>query len=216
MRLLHISDTHGATVPLRTDRIDAIVHSGDLFPNSGSSPTQRRKHEALWQSQWILANGERLRTWIGDLPFIYCTGNHDYTTGEQELLDVGINAVCINDRALDLQEHTLYGFPWTPALRGTNWNDKLNTQEMSERISAIPYSTTVLVAHGPIGGILSLDDQGVEAGCSSLRYTLDYDQLNCNLTAYLHGHIHESHGVSMYGKMLVSNAATTQHVIELR
>jgi Icc-related predicted phosphoesterase len=33
--------------------------------------------------------------------------------------------------------------------------------------------------------------------------------------AILHGHIHESHGVATWNGIIVSNAATTQQVIEL-
>lgn len=213
IRLLHISDTHGALYPLRATRVAAIVHSGDLFPNSGAGPGERLRSESNYQENWIRGNAKRLANWTQGLPFLYCTGNHDYTDGEQALRDAGVNATCLNDRIVTFADRTFYGFPWTPAHLGTNWNDKLLVPQMADRVAAIP-EVDVLVSHGPLAGILDDDGYGVSAGCTVMRNAFDSRSFRLP-TAYLCGHIHESNGVTSYDGMTVSNAATTQIILEI-
>lgn len=212
LRLLHCSDTHGVLYPLRATRVAAIVHSGDLFPTIGISASVRDRKEARSQEQWIALNAERLERWTQGLPFLYCTGNHDYTDGEQQLRDAGINATCLNDRIVTFADLTVYGFPWTKFFTGC-WNRELRSPEMSVRIAAIPV-VDVLVSHGPMAGILDVNSYGEHCGCPQMERGIRWGA-GVTPKAYLHGHIHESHGTASYGGMIVSNAATTQHILEI-
>ena len=212
LRLAHISDNHGVLYPLRLSRVDAIVHSGDLFPTF-SSALERHRSEAALQEAWISANAERLYRWTQGLPFLYCTGNHDYTDGEALLREAGVDAHCLNGRELLFQGVRFYGFPWTKFFTGT-WNMELRVPEMSDRIAEIP-ACDVLVSHGPMAGILDVNSYGESCGCPQMAWRHPEE-----MQAYLHGHIHESNGtaltVSEAGRpMLVSNAATTQHILEI-
>ncbi len=213
VRVLHISDNHGVLYPLRTSRVDAIVHSGDLFPTL-SDWHKRSSQEAALQEAWIVNNAERLCRWTQGRPFLYCTGNHDYTSGEEILRSVGVDAICLNDRIVTFADHTFYGFPWTKFFTGT-WNMELRVPEMGMRLAAVP-DVDILVSHGPIEGVLDVNSYGEQCGCPQLRNSFLYD--DCFMKgaqALLHGHIHESHGVCTWQGMTVSNAATTQHILEL-
>jgi Icc-related predicted phosphoesterase len=207
MRLLHISDTHGTLPKLSTDA-DVIVHSGDLMPNA----QRGGPYEADWQANWIVSNSVGLRNWIGSRPFIFTHGNHDFAIATPWLIDAGVDAVCLDDTTHVLNGISFYGIPWTKYFTGA-WNRELHPREMQEVINRIPY-VNVLVSHGPPLGILDRNVYGERCGCPTMRNALDYGTISVP-DVYLCGHIHESNGVCRVGDTLYSNAATTQHIIEL-
>lgn len=214
VRLLHLSDSHGVLYPLRIPpRTDAIVHSGDIFPTFKMASDRPRLERGL-QEQWIAANAERLVRWTQGLPFLYCTGNHDYTDGESALRDAGIDAHCLNGHIAEFAGLSFYGFPWTKFFTGT-WNDELRAPEMGLRVAGI-LAVDVLVSHGPIAGILDRNSYGEGCGDPTILTSFLYDDdVPVPRRAYLHGHIHESHGVRTWQGITVSNAATTQHILEI-
>lgn len=207
MRLLHISDTHG-TFPDLNARADIIVHSGDLLPNA----SRGGPNEAVWQVGWIVSNSVRLRNWIGSRPFLFIHGNHDFAIATPWLRDAGIDAVCLDDVSYTENGVSFYGIPWTKYFTG-EWNRELHPHEMQAVINRIPY-VNVLVSHGPPLGILDHNAYGERCGCPTIRSALDYGTIPVP-DVYLCGHIHESNGVCRIRETLYSNAATTQHIIEL-
>ena len=207
MRILHISDTHG-TFPELDSRADVIVHSGDMLPNN----SRGGPYEADWQAGWLVRNCVRLRNWIGSRPFLFVHGNHDFAIATPWLKDASVDAVCLDDTVHTENHVSFYGIPWTKYFTG-EWNRELHPPEMQAIVNRIP-AVDVLVAHGPPLGILDLNVYGEFCGCPTMRNALDYGTFPAP-SVYLCGHIHESHGIKRIRDVLYSNAATTQHIIEL-
>lgn len=214
MRILHVSDTHG-TFPNLDPCADIIVHSGDLLPNFSRGGPE----EACRQMDWIRDNALLLRAWIGGRPFLFTHGNHDFCANTADLLvDAAIDAICLDDRVHVEQHVRFYGVPWTKHFTG-EWNRELHPPEMQAVINRIP-PVDVLVAHGPPLGILDVNAYGEFCGCPTMRNALDYGTIPMP-ALYLCGHIHESHGVTgrkmgtYPDPILFSNAATTQHILEI-
>ena len=74
----------------------------------------------------------------------------------------------------------------------------------------------VLCCHAPMHGVLDLTMGNEVVGCSSIANAIDYKIARDMLpTYYLCGHIHEANGMSVRNGVMVSNAATTRHIIEV-
>jgi Icc-related predicted phosphoesterase len=176
-----------------------------------------RAIEDAFQPVWLQQNAKKLRDWIGARPFVFCSGNHDYVDPVPYLRDVGVDAYCINDRHLELGGVRFYGFPWTS--RFYDWNWMANTAERRMRLEpAVDLmnrgEVDVFVAHGPMFGVLDRNAKGERCGSRVMRETMQTVAVPPRM--FLHGHIHESQGVQAWSRgMTVSNAATTQRVLEV-
>ena len=220
-RLTHFSDTHGSpfTTSIPESSI-AVVHSGDLLPNLTRGI---REEEIPYQREWLIANLPAVRRALGDRLFLFIRGNHDFmSAAEMEGLmrDAGIRATCLEPGPTN-EVHTIlgvrfYGFPYIPFIAG-EWNFEARSAEMSDRVSAIP-ECDILVAHCPPFGICADVILGKGGGNAPLMNWLGYE---CpKLPRWLLcGHMHDSHGIGMFHRdnevMLVSNAATTVHTLEI-
>lgn len=215
MRILHVSDTHG-TWPELIDpsTYDIIVHSGDGLPNRTRGNLDI---EPKYQANWVGHHAKRFKRWIGDKPFLYLRGNHDFIDPCSILRAHGIEARGITNTRQEVNGVGFYGFPFVPYMCG-EWFGELQIPEMASAMSTVVERCNageidVLVTHAPIYGLL---DRGYGEHCGNrvLNYALDY-QLQRMPRALLHGHIHEDHGLAEYAGMVVSNAATTQRIVEL-
>jgi Icc-related predicted phosphoesterase len=75
------------------------------------------------------------------------------------------------------------------------------------------YENVVIAAHCPPMGILDKARGGVSYGNSLMANYLSYKALN--VRAFLCGHIHEDHGITMFSNILISNAACVVHNLQL-
>lgn len=222
MRIMHVSDTHGR-FPRLYGRYDVIVHTGDLFPNSHHVSTGNRVQEAIFQHNWLRDEMKEFKTWLGGHPFLYVPGNHDFTPSammEFDLRNEGIEAFDLTDKMLTFQGVNFYGFPYVPAINGM-WNYEREIPEMQVEVDKMVLELNkqyvdVLACHAPIHKCLDLSMGNEILGSTVIANALDYkvsrDMLPAN---YLCGHIHEANGMSLRNGMLVSNAATTKHIIEV-
>jgi Icc-related predicted phosphoesterase len=208
MRILHISDTHGL-LPTSFPLADVIVHSGDLMPNRtrGIRPV-----EETYQTAWILANAEHFKRKIGDTPFLFVQGNHDFIDPVPLLVGMGINAIELTEEPILIGEVLFQGFKYIKYFSG-EWNNETSERELAMRLDDLnTEAVDVLVTHGPMYGVLDRNAQGERCGSQSLRKAMQ-DKPPRYL---LHGHIHEAAGLLAWsGGMIVSNAACTQRVITL-
>lgn len=223
MRLMHISDTHGGFPKLHKP-FDIIVHSGDFFPNSHALYNNGdKKAEAVFQSEWLCLNINNMKKWLQDSPFLFILGNHDFINPvimENLLKSEGINAINLTEKVVTHEGVNFYGFPYIPYISG-DWNYECQIPEMQVEVNKMVAQLNekyidVLVCHAPIYGTLDLTWGNEAVGSTVIAEALDYKISKEMMPSYyLHGHIHENSGIMLRGNLLVSNAATTQHIIEL-
>jgi len=222
MRLMHISDTHGG-FPRLYGRFDVVIHTGDLFPNSHHVMAGNKTQEMAFQLQWLRDQIPTFKAWLQGHPFLYVPGNHDFLNHDlmaMELQAAGINAINLTDKVTTFQGVNFYGFPYVPAINGM-WNYEREIPEMQKEVDKMVdvLNTTyvdVIAAHPPIHKVLDLSMGNEVLGSTVIANALDY-KINKEMmpTTYLCGHIHEAHGIAVRNGMLVSNAATTKHIIEV-
>lgn len=222
MRLIHISDTHGI-FPRLYGQYDCVVHSGDFLPNTSNMSSGNKVQEAAYQLEWLQNNIHHMKQWLQGHTFLFTLGNHDFLNQDlmsQVLNSSGIKAISLQDSIVEFEKVKFYGFPYVPAINGSfNYEREIpemqqEADKMLAKISA--ERADVLVCHSPLANMLDLYN-GKHLGSSVLSDMLDYKlESNMQPNYYLCGHIHSSHGLAMRNNILVSNSATTQHIIELK
>lgn len=180
MKILHLSDTHGAHRRLgELPAADVVVHSGD-FTMSGS------KAEAV-----------DFLNWFCDLPhkhkFFIC-GNHDECLYGAHIdgLDGNVHYLCNSEVEIDGVK--FYGVPMFLA-------DCVSEQQ-NRNYAAIPDDTDVLITHVPPYGILDFDDN-IHYGSEELLQRV----IAVSPRLHLFGHIHRQHGITDNGITRFSNGA---------
>lgn len=222
MRLMHVSDTHGK-FPRLYGRYDAVIHTGDLFPNSHHVFNGNKTREMAFQLQWLRDSMNEMKAWLQGHPFLYVPGNHDFLHSslmEFEMRAVGLEAFDLTDRMLTFQGVNFYGFPYVPEINGM-WNYERTFHGMEEEVDKMVVELNkqhveVLACHAPLYKILDLSMGNELLGSTVISNALDY-KLNEGMLPdyYLCGHIHEANGMTVRNGMMVSNAATTRHIIEI-
>lgn len=222
LRLCHISDTHGA-LPKLPGRYDAVIHTGDLFPNSHHVMSGNKTQEMVFQDDWLREQIPAIKSWLNGHPFLYVPGNHDFLHPdrmEHILRSEGINAIGLTDKITTFEGVNFYGFPYVPAINGM-WNYEREIPEMQQEVDKMVEQLNktfvdVLACHAPPYKVLdlSLGNQilGSTVISDALAYKVSKDMLP---PVYLCGHIHEAHGIAIRNGMLISNAAVTRHIIEV-
>lgn len=225
MRILHISDTHGNFPKLGKSaavkrHFDAVVHTGDFFPNCNGGPLE----QAAYQYGWIQQKIVRFKNWIQQKPYLFVLGNHDFMDPEllEEFLKKnGVDAYNLTEKVVGLNNVNFYGFPFVPPING-HFNYEKNSYDMADKVDAMvevlnKTYVDVIAAHCPPEGILDFSTwQRQRFGNSQMTTALDYKiSKDMMPQAYLCGHIHENHGMATKHGVLFSNAATVQHFIEV-
>ncbi len=222
MRLMHVSDTHGK-FPRLYGRYDAVIHTGDLFPNSHHVFNGNKNQEMAFQLQWLRDNMNEMKSWLQGHPFLYVPGNHDFLHSslmEFEMRAVGLEAFDLTDRMLTFQGVNFYGFPYVPAINGM-WNYEREIPEMQKEVDKMVLELNkqyvdVLACHAPLRKVLDLSMGNELLGSTVISDALDYKvSKDMQPAFYLCGHIHEANGMAIRNGMVVSNAATTRHIIEV-
>lgn len=232
MRICHVSDTHGY-FPNLSGAFDVVVHSGDMFPNKPhvTNPRMFNIHsnssnpvkEMAYQADWIGNNISMFKKWLQGRPLLFVLGNHDFIHNElveQMLNSEGIKAVSLHDKVVRFDDVTFYGFPYIPPVDGTFAYER-EVPEMTKEVDAMVNKMNqehvdVLVMHAPLYRVLDLTKGNVSIGSTVISTGIDY-KLNKDMSPSVicFGHCHESNGMAMYKNILVSNAATKHHIIEI-
>ncbi|MCH5226425.1 MAG: metallophosphatase domain-containing protein [Muribaculaceae bacterium] len=180
MKILHISDTHGAHRRMgELPEVDVLIHSGD-FTMTGSE-----------------AEAIDFLNWFCDLPHknkIFICGNHDECLYGANIDGLDNNVHYLNNSGIEIDGIKFYGIP---LFMGDSMFGKQNLF-----YEKIPGDTNVLITHCPPYGILDFDD-GRNWGSEELLTAVS----NLSPQAHLFGHIHKSHGIERNGSTLYSNAA---------
>ena len=132
----------------------------------------------------------------------------------------GLEAFDLTDKTLKFQGVNFFGFPYVPSINGM-WNYERGVPEMQKEVEKMVEALNkeyvdVLCCHAPMHGMLDLTMGNEVVGCSTIANALDYKVSRDMLPQYyLCGHIHEANGMTVRNGMMVSNAATTRHIIEV-
>lgn len=223
LRVLHISDTHGH-FPQLYGRFDVVVHSGDFFPNSQYCGNNNQL-EMAFQMDWLKQKAQTVKEWLRGHPFLFTMGNHDFLHADIVTMVLGqeaglTNVRCLHDRVVDHQGVKFYGFPYVPTISGS-WNYERDIPEMQQETDKMvsvlnQEKVDVLVCHCPPYQMLDLTIGNQLIGNTVMNNALDYQIEKEKMpTHYLCGHCHEAHGMAMRNGVLVSNAAITQHIVEI-
>ena len=180
MKILHISDTHGAH--RRLDDLpaaDVIVHSGD-FTMAGSE-----------------AEAIDFLNWFCDLPHlhkIFICGNHDECLYGANIdgLDDNVHNLC--NSGVEIEGVKFYGVPMFMA--------DCISERQNKNYAAVPADTDVLVTHTPPYGILDFDDNIHYGSEALLQRVAEFAP-----RLHLFGHIHRQHGTTDNGITRFSNGA---------
>jgi Icc-related predicted phosphoesterase len=225
LRMCHISDTHGG-FPRLHGRYDAVVHTGDFFPNSHHVNDGNKVQEAVFQMKWLEDNVGTMKQQLQGHTYLFILGNHDFVAPamvEQFLNSEGIKAIDLTDKVVEHAGVKFYGFPYIPAIDGTNkWNYERQVPEMQIEVDKMidvlnKERVDVLACHAPLVRCLDLSYGNMVLGSSIIANGLDYKLDEKMMPShYLCGHIHEAHGVTLRNGMLVSNAAVTYQILEVQ
>lgn len=209
MRILHISDWHGnfhlvPEIISRMNEYDIVIASGDMIPDArgGLLFSENAQRNQIDQPRWCVGNKQYFDLFVGDKPFFYCNGNHDFVSVASYL-----GAIDITNKLVSIDGFSMYGFPYINYINGT-WNYECGLNQMSERVKEIP-DCDILVCHAPFAGILDN-----KLGNASLANLFAYGEKPLPKVV-LSGHIHESNGVVVEDGVIFSNAATTYQIIEV-
>jgi Icc-related predicted phosphoesterase len=222
MRLCHVSDTHGH-FPRLYGRYDVVLHTGDFFPNSHHVGAGNKVQEAVFQFQWLRDNISEMKQQLQGHPYLFILGNHDFVDPQRMeafLQSEGVNAIDLTDKVVAFQGVNFYGFPYVPAINGM-WNYEREIPEMQKQVEPLVEALNktyvdVLACHAPLHKVLDLSMGNEILGSTVISDALDYKVSSEMQPAYYcHGHIHEAAGIAIRNNMLVSNAATTHHILEI-
>ena len=174
-------------------------------PCGYNTPATKKAQEAIARV-WNL----RTEAGIPDGATVVCVrGNHD---------QVGLASLFRGGPALEFgrgqgTHRDLLGLRWAgfTGVRavGDRGADPAQDAKLQQRIERLP-AADVLVAHMPAAGLLDTDERCGYGHTALLTYMSTHSP-----RLFMHGHVHESKGITSFGSTVVSNAATTWHVLDV-
>ncbi|MCU0354574.1 MAG: metallophosphatase domain-containing protein [Cytophagales bacterium] len=176
MRIVCLSDTHGAHDETDVPDGDLLLHAGDLS-RRGKEPE-------------IIA----FNKWLGTLPHkhkVVVAGNHDFLFERQPDVAEALitNAIYLKDNGIEIEGLKIWGSPITPWFYDWAFNRRRGA-DIRRYWDKIPPDTDILVTHGPPQGILDRTERGDLVGCQDLLEAV----WRVKPKLHLFGHIHEAYG----------------------
>lgn len=196
MKVIHCSDLHGHHEFLRrapVAGVDALIISGDWFPNDDREPSTNR-YEKAFQERWFRGNAEKILRSLRGVPVLWLPGNHDYANFGQILRERGYPAVDITRTGVEFGGRRFAGFGEIPIIDGF-WSGESTDEELSRVVAETIEvgNPEILVTHAPPQGIL---DGGVpNYGVAALSTWLNFG--DHQVRHHFFGHVHECGGESV-------------------
>ena len=191
MRIVCISDTHGAHHGLHLPPGDMLLHAGDV----SSRGTEEQVADFL--------------DWFGKLPYphkVLVAGNHDFYFEQAPREDIRAlipeGVTYLNDSGVELGGLRIWGSPIQPWFFDWAFNRQRGA-DIQQHWDLIPPEVDILITHGPAYGILDQTVGGEAVGCEDLLNTIR----RVRPQVHLAGHIHEAYGVAEHEGTLYINAS---------
>lgn len=179
MKLVLISDTHGAHKTVQVPEGDLLIHAGDL---------SKRGEEG---------EVKEFLDWFSKQPHtykIFVAGNHDWLferrSAEYITSLIPENIIYLNDSGIEINGVYIWGSPIQPTFYNWAFN-RDRGKDIKRHWDLIPEHTDVLITHGPPYGILDKTIKGEQVGCQDLLNRVH--QIKPKLHVF--GHIHEGYGI---------------------
>lgn len=212
-----ISDTHNQHDRLKLPGGDLLIHAGDF------------------SSRGTVEEVEKFLEWFSNQSYeykVFIAGNHDKSTEKalkhtlkQTAADKGVIYLC--DSGVEIEGYNIWGSPWSPKFgHGWAWNAYRNEGEaivmadglpwIKDKWDLIPDNIQILITHGPPYSHL---DKVIDftlgyhrsVGCENLAEAV----YEIRPSVHIFGHIHESAGISQYGKTTYVNASQLNESYQL-
>lgn len=234
VKLLHFSDSHGR-LPRKPDGdYDIVVCTGDFMADDDiawemahrglcSAPTY--KQTLKFQEKWLAENAWSISRWIGNRPFVWCAGNHDFFDPCEMLRAEGVEVHDATNNVVKLAGLSWYGFPFINWINGCYMHErdaggmlveaKAFIAKCHQGLNGMP---DVLLAHAPLAGVYDMDKHGQRWGNSVLRNRLEalaIDEQQKMPQLFLCGHVHVGGSGLTVAGMRVFNSAMTANIIEV-
>jgi Icc-related predicted phosphoesterase len=199
MKFVAISDTHGVHHRLTLPQGDALIHAGDVS-------SRGRPAEIIDFLSWFKSQPHEHK--------IFIAGNHDFYFEDalaeeiQQIIPPGITY--LNDSGITINGINIWGSPVSPWFYNWAFNRQRGANIM-RHWELIPYTTQVLITHGPVFGILDRTTAGVNAGCDDLLIKVT----GLKPQVHICGHIHEAYGQLSRGSTNFINASVLNERYEL-
>lgn len=176
MKIVCLSDTHGAHDEITVPDGDVLLHAGD-FSMRGKEPE-------------IIAFNE----WLGKLPHphkIVIAGNHDLLFERKPPRAEALltHAIYLKNTATQIQGLRIWGSPITPRFFDWAFNRQRGA-DIRRYWERIPADTDIVITHGPPRGVLDRTFHGDAVGCDDLLEIIG----KIKPKVHLFGHIHEAYG----------------------
>ena len=186
MRILHLSDTHGAHHRLKAlPEADVLIHTGD-FTLDGSE-----------------TEATDFLNWLCNLPYahkIFICGNHDECLYGAIIEGLDANVHYLNNSGIEIDGIKFYGVPMF-------LNDCITGRQF-QNYANIPDNIDIVITHEPPYGILDESDK-TNFGSKELLQRIK----SISPAAHLFGHIHCQQGIERLGTTIYSNGTTINNGI---
>lgn len=205
MKILSISDTHGALPKPPDEEFDVFIHAGDIAPCVTLLGNIENEHVTFQAKQADIAEAQM--KWYADvfIPWmnsikakykVIIPGNHDLATERflyrfQNLMDAnGIELLlCSSITVPDLG--VIYGTPYIVPVGRWAWMAPDATREYL--YSLVPSDINILVSHSPPRGVADEVTPGTNIGIPEMNRDFFASR---NIEMVLCGHCHEAGGQS--------------------
>lgn len=238
MRIVHISDTHGAKHHTRLDIpvCDVLIHSGDIGGRTNSfelteflvwfekQPAKKKiwvagNHDLILDKDWVSRKQREMDTVAG----MILKQQHE----DAKFLLTVYDTVYLLNEGFEYEGVKFWGSPYTPSFHRQHWAFNADRGEEIQKVWAkIPSDVNVLITHGPCKNILDrvsekyreYEGEDMNVGCQDLldvmKKRLTSLKLHCS------GHIHDNVGavlknVSNTRRVLFSNGAVLTNDYDL-
>ncbi|MDJ1491489.1 metallophosphatase domain-containing protein [Cytophagaceae bacterium DM2B3-1] len=189
MRIVCISDTHGAHSEIVVPDGDVLIHAGDISKRG-------KELEIIDFNDWLSTLPHRHK--------VIVAGNHDFLFERNAKRAEALltHAVYLRNTEVKIEGLTIWGSPITPWFFDWAFNRQRGA-DIRKYWDRIPINTDILVTHGPPRGILDKTDRGDTVGCDDLLEAV----WKVKPKLHLFGHIHEAYGQIEVDNMQFINAS---------
>jgi hypothetical protein len=194
MKLLAISDIHGATKPI--ENAATLIRHADWVVIAGDITHSKTRAEAAE----IIACIEQYSTRI-----LAVHGNWDRLEVKNYLEEKGISLHGASRMINKIGFMGMGGASPTPVKTPTVYSEEEIARTLQAGYEPIREAAQIiLVSHAPPRGVRDRSFIGLRGGSHSVRSFIE----NNRVSLCLCGHIHEAHGIEQFGDTLVANAGS--------